>query len=65
MGFVGGDTIWYFPNGSKTHVLAKPHTVEATKQLLKNTGTIISTEGEIWEELLEPPLLYASILRER
>jgi hypothetical protein len=36
----------YFPNGSKTHVLAKPHHVEAAKEIFKGTGIVISTEGE-------------------
>ena len=36
----------YFPNGSKTHVLAKPNHIEAAKEIFKGTGIVISTEGE-------------------
>ena len=36
----------YFPNGSKTHVLAKSNHVEAAKEIFKGTGVVISTEGE-------------------
>ena len=28
------------------HVLAKPHHVEAAKEIFKGTGIVISTEGE-------------------
>ena len=35
----------YFPNGSKTHVLAKPHNAEAAKEMFEGTG-LLSTEGE-------------------
>ena len=41
-----GPLYGYFPNGSKTHVLAKPQHVEAAKEIFKDTGIIISTEGE-------------------
>ena len=36
----------YFPNGSKTHVITKPHHAETAKEILKGTGIFISTEGE-------------------
>ena len=41
-----GPLYGYFPNGSKTHVLAKPHHVEAAKEIFSDTGIVISTEGE-------------------
>ena len=41
-----GPQYGYFLNGSKTHVLAKPHHVEAAKEIFKGTGIVISTEGE-------------------
>ena len=41
-----GPQYGYFPNGSKTHVLAKPHHVEAAKEMFEGTGIVISTEGE-------------------
>ena len=41
-----GPLYGYFPNGSKTHVLAKPHHVEAAKEIFKGTGMVNSTEGE-------------------
>ena len=36
----------YFPNGSKTYVLTKSHQVEAAKEVFKDTGIVISTEGK-------------------
>ena len=36
----------YFLNGSKTYVLTKPHQVEAAKEVFKDTGIVISTEGK-------------------
>ena len=41
-----GPLYGYFPNGSKTHVLAKPHHVEAAKEIFSGTGIVISTERE-------------------
>ena len=41
-----GPLYGYFPNGSKTHVLAKPQHAEAAKEIFKDTGVIVSTEGE-------------------
>ena len=41
-----GPLYGYFPNGSKTHVLAKPHCVEEAREIFKDTGIVISTEGE-------------------
>jgi len=41
-----GPLYGYLLNGSKTHVLAKPHHVEAAKEIFKGTGIVISTEGE-------------------
>ena len=41
-----GPMYGYFSNSSKTHVLAKPHHVEAAKEVFKGTGIVISTEGE-------------------
>ena len=41
-----GPLYGYFPNGSKTHVLAKSNHVEAAKEIFKGTGVVISTEGE-------------------
>ena len=45
-----GPLYGYFPNGSKTHVLAKPHHVEAAKEIFKDTGIVISTEGQRYLE---------------
>ena len=36
----------YFPNSSKTHVLAKSQHTEAAKEIFKDTGITVSTEGE-------------------
>ena len=41
-----GPLYGYFPNGSKTHVRAKPQYAEAAKEIFKDTGIVISTEGE-------------------
>ena len=41
-----GPLYGYFPNGSKTHVLAKSHHAEAAKEIFEGTGIVISTEGE-------------------
>ena len=41
-----GPLYGYFPNGSKTHILAKSHHAEAAKEIFKGTGIVISTEGE-------------------
>ena len=41
-----GPLYGYFPNGSKTHVLAKPSHIEAAKEIFKDTEVVISTEGE-------------------
>ncbi len=41
-----GPLYGYFPNGSKTHVLAKPHHAETAREIFRGTGVIISTEGE-------------------
>lgn len=40
----------YFLNGSKTHVPAKPHNVEAAEVIFSGTGRVISTEGERYLE---------------
>ena len=36
----------YFPNGSKTHGLAKPQHIDSVKAIFEDTGIVISTEGE-------------------
>ena len=41
-----GPLYGYFPNGSKTHILAKPQHVEAAREIFKDTGIVITTEGE-------------------
>ena len=41
-----GPLYGYFPNGSKTYVLTKPHQIEAAKEVFKDTGIVISTEGK-------------------
>ena len=41
-----GPLYGYFPNGSKTHVLTKPHHAETAKEIFKGTGITISIEGE-------------------
>ena len=41
-----GPLYGYFPNSFKTHVLAKTQHVEAAKEIFKDTGIVISTEGE-------------------
>ena len=41
-----GPLYGYFPNSSKTHVLAKPQYAEAAREIFKDTGIVISTEGE-------------------
>ena len=39
-----GPLYGYFPNGSKTHVLAKPQYAEATKEIFRDTGVVVSAE---------------------
>ena len=41
-----GPLYGYFPNGSKTHVLAKPQYAEAAKEIFRDTGVVVSAEGE-------------------
>ena len=41
-----GPLYGYFPNGSKTHILAKPQHAEAAREIFKDTGIVITTEGE-------------------
>ena len=41
-----GPQYGYFPNGSKTNVLAKPQHAEAAKELFKGTEIVILTEGK-------------------
>ena len=43
-----GPLYGYFPNSSKTHVLAKPqyYYAEAAKEIFKDTGIVISTDRE-------------------
>ena len=41
-----GPLYGYFPNSSKTHVLAKSQHTEAAKEIFKDTGITVSTEGE-------------------
>ena len=41
-----GPQYGYFPNSSKTHVLAKPQYVETAKEIFKDTSIVISTKGE-------------------
>ena len=41
-----GPLCGYFPNGSKTHVLAKPQYAEAAKEIFRDTGVVVSAEGE-------------------
>ena len=36
----------YFPNSSKTHVLAKSQHIEAAKEIFKRTGITVSPEGD-------------------
>ena len=36
----------YYPNGAKTHVLAKPEHTEAAKEIVKGTGITVSSEGK-------------------
>ena len=43
-----GPLYGYFPNGSKTHVLTKPHHAETAKEIFKDTGITISIEGECY-----------------
>ena len=56
----------YFPNGFKTHLLAKLHHVKAAREMFEGTGIVVSTEGEryTWVEQLVPPPLYVSMLKE-
>ena len=35
----------YFPNGSKTYIVAKPEVTETAKEVFQGTGISISTEG--------------------
>ena len=35
----------YFPNGSKTYIVAKPEVAETAKEVFQGTGISISTEG--------------------
>ena len=54
----------YFPNGSKTHVLAKPHNAEAAKEMFEGTGLLsLQRESNIWVEQLEHQLLYVNMLK--
>ena len=41
-----GPLYGYFPNGAKTHVLAKPEHIEAAKEIFKGTGIMVSSEGK-------------------
>ena len=41
-----GPLYGYFPNGAKTHVLAKPEHTEAAKEIFKGTGITVSSEGK-------------------
>ena len=41
-----GPQYGYFPNGSKSHVLAKPQHIEAARETFKGTGIVVSSEGE-------------------
>ena len=42
-----GPLYGYYPNGAKTHVLAKlEHTTEAAKEIFNGTGITISSEGK-------------------
>ena len=41
-----GPRYGYFPNSVKTHILTKPHTAESAKEIFKDTGISILTEGE-------------------
>ena len=41
-----GPLYGYFSNIFKTHVLAKPQYAEAARKIFKDTGMVISTEGE-------------------
>ena len=41
-----GPLYGYFPNSSKTLVLAKPQYAEAAREIFKDTGIVISSEGE-------------------
>ena len=69
VGSSGGDwstTYGYLPNGSKSHVLAKPHHVEAAKEIFKGTGIVISTEGERYlGGALGTPLLVCQYIKRK
>ncbi len=41
-----GPLYGYFPNGAKTHILAKPEHTEAAKEIFKGTGITVSSEGK-------------------
>ena len=41
-----GPLYGYFPNGDKTHILAKPEHTEAAKEIFKGTGITVSSEGK-------------------
>ena len=41
-----GPLYGYFPNGAKTHVLAKLEHTEAAKEIFKGTGITVSSEGK-------------------
>ena len=41
-----GDWSTIFPNSSNTHILAKPQHAEAAKEIFRDTGVTVSTEGE-------------------
>ena len=40
-----GPLYGYFPNSSKTHILTKHDAAESAKEILKDTGIAICTEG--------------------
>ena len=43
-----GPRYGYFPNGSKTHILTKPHTTECAYDIFKGAGISILTEGKTY-----------------
>ena len=43
-----GSLYGYFPNGSKTHILAKPEYADAARKMFEGTGISVSTAGECY-----------------
>ena len=60
-----GPLYGYFPNGSKTQVLAKPRHVEAAKEIFKGTGIVILAESDTWVEQLGLACSYINCFKEK